>query len=110
FLVDDTGEPISVQLADQSFRRLCRVAKIHREDGGRFQPRLDDLRDSFAVHRVVAWYKAGANLNIMLPRLSTYLGHVQVSYTQRYLTMTPELLQQASLRFEAFAKPEEIYG
>jgi integrase/recombinase XerD len=110
FLVDDAGEPISVQLADQSFRRLCRVAKIHREEGGRFQPRLHDLRHSFAVHRIVAWYKAGVNVNMMLPRLSTYLGHVQVSYTQRYLTMTPELLQQASVRFEAFAKPEEIHG
>ena len=110
FLVDDKGEPISAQLADQSFRRLCRAAKIHREDGGRFQPRLHDLRHSFAVHRLVAWYKAGANVNMMLPRLSTYLGHVQVSYTQRYLTMTPELLQQASVRFEAFAKPEEIHG
>jgi hypothetical protein len=39
----------------------------------------------------------------MLPRLATYLGHVEFKHTQHYLTMTPELLQQASRRFEQFA-------
>ena len=36
----------------------------------------------------------------LLPALSTYLGHVSLSATQRYLTMTPELLEQANRRFE----------
>lgn len=35
--------------------------------------------------------------------LATYLGHVNLSGTQRYLTMTPELLAEASLRFERYA-------
>jgi len=34
--------------------------------------------------------------------LSTYLGHVSLSATQRYLTMTPELLEQANRRFEQY--------
>lgn len=106
FLVTDTGDALSVQLADQSFRRLCRLAQVHRNDGGRYQPRLHDLRHSFAVRRVVGWYKQGADVNLMLPRLSTYLGHVQLSYTQHYLTMTPDLLHHASARFESFAHPE----
>jgi site-specific recombinase XerD len=110
FFVTDTGDPISIQLAEQGFRRLCRIARVHRQDGGRYQPRLHDLRHSFAVHRLVAWYKAGADVNRMLPKLSTYLGHFQISHTQRYLTMTPELLQQASARFELFAQPEVIYA
>jgi len=38
----------------------------------------------------------------LLPQLATYLGHVHITGTQRYLSMTPELLQQASLRFERF--------
>jgi site-specific recombinase XerD len=110
FLVCDKGDPISVQLADQAFRRLCKVAQVRRQDGGRYQPRLHDLRHSFAVHRLIAWYKEDADVNLMLPRLSAYLGHFQLSCTQRYLTMTPELLQQASTRFEAFSRPEEIHG
>jgi len=36
-------------------------------------------------------------------RLSTYLWHVSLESTQRYLTMTPELLQQANNRFERYA-------
>jgi integrase/recombinase XerD len=95
FFVTDTGQPISIQLAEQGFRRLCKLAQVERQDGGRYQPRLHDLRHSFAVHRLIAWYKAGAEVNRMLPKLSTYLGHRQLSYTICYLTMTPELLQQA---------------
>jgi PAS domain S-box-containing protein len=38
--------------------------------------------------------------------LATYLGHVDVASTQRYLTMTAELLNEASLRFERYAQPE----
>jgi site-specific recombinase XerD len=106
FFVSDAGDRITIQLAEQAFRRLRELAKVNREDGGHFQPCLHGLRHSFAVHRLVEWYKAGSDVNLMLPKLSTFLGHLQVSYTQRYLTMTPELLQEASSRFETFAKPE----
>jgi len=41
-----------------------------------------------------------------LPQLSTYLGHAKIAATQVYLTMTPELLQQASRRFERYAFAE----
>jgi hypothetical protein len=42
----------------------------------------------------------------LLPHLATYLGHVGLASTQRYLTMTPELLAEASQRFERYAHPE----
>ena len=38
-----------------------------------------------------------------LPLLATYLGHVNISGTQTYLSMTPELLSEASKRFECYA-------
>jgi site-specific recombinase XerD len=41
----------------------------------------------------------------LLPALSTYLGHVDLSSTQRYLTMTPELLAEANRRFQRY-----VYG
>ena len=49
------------------------------------------------------WYREGADVQRLPPQLATHLGHVHIAGTQRYLTMTPELLQQASLRFERFA-------
>jgi hypothetical protein len=55
------------------------------------------------VHRVLAWYRAGKDVQQLLPQLATYLGHVDVRSTQRYLQMTPELLQEASRRFAQYA-------
>ena len=39
-----------------------------------------------------------------MQRLLPYLGHSKLRHTQVYLSITPELLQQASLRFEQYAK------
>jgi hypothetical protein len=54
------------------------------------------------VTRLVRWYREGADVQRLLPQLATYLGHVHITGTQRYLSMTPELLQQACARFEQF--------
>jgi integrase len=97
------GSPLSKSAAHSAFRRLRSHAGIVREGGPRQQPRLHDLRHSAAVHRLVAWYRSGADLHDLLPKLATYLGHVNLSATQRYLTMTPDLLHEASLRFERYA-------
>jgi integrase/recombinase XerD len=106
FLVSRTGGAITRHHAETAFRRLRDRAGVHRHDGARYQPRLHDLRHSFSVHRLVAWYREGADVNHLLPQLATYLGHLHVAATQRYLTMTPELLGQASLRFQRYALPE----
>jgi integrase len=76
---------------------------VRREGSARQQPRLHDLRHAAAVHRVIQWYRSGADLPRLLPLLATYLGHVDLSSTQRYLTLTLPLLQEASLRFERYA-------
>ena len=39
----------------------------------------------------------------LLPQLATYLGHVCAVGTQAYLSMIPELLGEASRRFERYA-------
>jgi site-specific recombinase XerD len=61
------------------------------------------MRHSFAVRRLTTWYQQGADVQALLPTLSTYLGHASIVSTQVYLTMTPELLAQASLRFALYA-------
>jgi len=103
FFVTCDGERVTLQIAERSFNRLRNSAGVHRNDGARYQPRLHDLRHAFSVHRLVLWYRQGADVQRLLPQLSTYLGHVHVASTQRYLTMTPELLQEAGLRFELYA-------
>jgi len=69
-------------------------------------PRIHDLRHTFAVNRLLAWYRQGVNLGSKLPLLSTYLGHTTVTGTQVYLHATAELLESAGRRFhEHFAIP-----
>jgi len=41
---------------------------------------------------------------VRLHQLSTFMGHVDPSSTQVYLTITPALLQEANQRFERFAE------
>jgi len=76
---------------------------VQRQDLCRYQPRLHDLRHTAAVHRLIAWYRSGEDLQVLLPRLVTYLGHVNLAATQHYLTLTPDLLNEASTRFGRYA-------
>lgn len=106
FFLDRHGKAISRQTAERYFRVIRDRIGLKRRDGAYFQPRLHDLRATFAVHRLVTWYRSGANVQRLLPQLSTYLGHVGLAETQHYLTMTPELLREASRRFESYASLE----
>jgi site-specific recombinase XerD len=99
-----TGTPVARHTAENIFSRLRVRAGILRHDGGRYQPRLHDLRHAFAVHRLVCWYRQGADVQRLLPQLATCLGHVNIAATQRYLTLTPELLHEASQRFELYTR------
>lgn len=106
FLATHTGQPLRYDSVNRDFGILRQRADIRRERTARYQPRLHDLRHTAAVHRVIAWYRAGVDVQHRLPQLATYLGHVDVSATQRYLTMTPELLEEASRRFARYADGE----
>jgi len=103
FLVTRQGTRPSRAGAESVFKQLREVAQVRRDDGSRYQPRLHDLRHAFAVTRLIRWYRDGADVQRLLPQLATYLGHVHIGGTQRYLSMTPELLRHASVRFERYA-------
>ncbi len=98
------GRALSQSATRNAFRRLRVLAGIESNSTGRQQPRLHDLRHTGAVHRLVAWYRNGDDLQYLLPQLATYLGHINLSATQHYLSLTPELLREASQRFESYAK------
>ena len=103
FFASRTGGVITLNRLEKVFVRLREHAGVQLPPSARWQPRLHDLRHAFAVHRLIVWYREGADVQVCLPLLSTYLGHVNVSGTQAYLTMTPELLAEASKRFERYA-------
>lgn len=78
------------EIWNHTFRRLRRIAGILRRDGIKTEPRMHDLRASFAVHRITSWIKGGADLNRMLPALAAYIGNATLSSTEQYLSLTPE--------------------
>ena len=90
FFLNKKHEVITEQSLQKTFQRLRTVAGIVRDDGACHQPRLHDLRHTFAVHRVTAWIRHGADLNRMLPALAAYIGQVGLHSTSRYLRLTPE--------------------
>ena len=102
-LANRDGTRLASSTVQTAFEALRRIAGVHGAEVGRRIPRLHDLRHSFAVHSLTAWYRQGADVQRLLPVLSTYLGHSDLEGTKVYLSMTPELLQQASLRFARYA-------
>jgi integrase/recombinase XerD len=110
FFVDRRGAAISLYRLEKDFGRLRKHAGVRRSEGSRYHPRLHDLRHTFAVNRLTAWYRQGADVQRLVHHLCVYLGHVGLASTQVYLTMTTELLQQASRRFERYARKEDSHA
>lgn len=106
FLVTRTGHRLSYDQVNRLFGRVRQAADVKREVQARYQPRLHDIRHTAIVHRVVAWYQAGLDVGQWLLPLSTYVGHGEIKSTQRYLSMTSELLTAASQRFERYAQED----
>lgn len=106
FFLDRNSKKIPIHKFERAFKQIRRRAGLQREGGSRCQPRLHDLRHTSAVHRLTSWYREGKDVQKLLPQLSVYLGHRYLAATQAYLSMTPNLLHQASLRFERYAIQE----
>jgi integrase len=88
--------PASLYVA---FRGALALAGIRH--GGRGKgPRLHDLRHTFAVLRLLSWYRRSEDLGAKLPLLATYLGHVGVASTQVYLHLTKDLVGEVTRRQE----------
>ncbi len=98
------GTRVVLNTLQAHFRRLRAVSDIRRSDGASYQPRLHDLRHTFAVHRLTSWYRQGKDVQRLVYHLSVYLGHAHLVDTQIYLSMTPGLLQEANARFECYSQ------
>ncbi len=61
---------------------------------GEHPPRLYDFRHTFATHRLYQWMREGKDVTAMLPYLSAYLGHAQLSDTYYYIHLVPGLFEQ----------------
>ncbi len=90
--------PLAYETLYKAFDEIIRGLGITRVAGQR-APRVHDLRHTFAVHRLLRWYRDGVDVQSRLLLLSVFLGHANVYSTQVYLTMTGDLLLEANKRF-----------
>lgn len=93
FFPQESGEMCRQYWIRKIFRNLCELAGI-RPVGG--SVRLYCLRHSFATHRIYKWLAEGKNVNAMIPYLSAFMGHSQISDTCYYIHLIPELLAEIS--------------
>lgn len=90
FFLTKAGLRINAGTASKTFRKVRERAGIARRDGILCQPRIRDIRYTFAVHRLTAWFRHGADMNRMIPALSAYMGQHDLGGAERYLRLTPE--------------------
>jgi integrase len=98
------GRPVNPGTISIVFHSLVPQLNIATPAGGT-PPHVHDLRHSFAVGRLLRWYRDGGNPADNLMKLSTFMGHVDPVSTAVYLTITADLMDAASQRFERFAAP-----
>lgn len=79
---------------DKTFRKVLKEANI--TGSGQRAPRLYDFRHTFATHRLYRWVRESKDLDAMLPYLSAYMGHAQLSDTHYYIHLVPGLFEEMS--------------
>src|SRR5258706_2128268 len=84
-----SGTQLKHRTLSITFRRLCNIAKIVRQKDAVYQPRLHDLRHTFAVHRIALWFRQRASVQKMLPLLAAYMGMITVTAMEKYRLLVP---------------------
>jgi len=103
FFVTERGQRLQGGVARRTFAQISCAIGLRVPTGTRRigrGPRLQDFRHCFATRRLIEWYRAGLDVEREMPKLATYLGHVDVGHTYWYIEAVPELLQLATERLE----------
>jgi integrase len=97
----DGYHPVLTRAISRVFRQLIPHLRLTIPQGV-LNPRLHDLRHSFAVGTLLKWYQSGTDPRNKLIHLSTFLGHVNPMTTAVYLQITTELLRAANQYYENY--------
>ena len=105
FFINDHGRPLRYNMVRKAVLHAQTFAGIVKDESAGHQgPVLHALRHSFAVQRLLIWYRTGVDVRAQLPNLSVYLGHLGMLETYHYLSATPELLTIAVEMFDRYAE------
>lgn len=98
FFAPDGGK-YSHSTVTHMWDQMLRSAGIPKNDDG---PRIHDLRHTFAVHCLKKWVDADKQINALLPVLSSYMGHVNLSSVNNYLRLTADVFPDITQRVEMY--------
>lgn len=105
-LISTNGTRLLPSRVNETFRQLTIEAGLGSASSS-CRPRLHDLRHTFAVSTMLDAYRRGEDPAVVLPILSTWLGHTEPRDTYWYLTGTAELLEAASARLNSLPDGED---
>lgn len=91
------GQPYTGVGIARTLKELLDAVGIRDQNGRR--PRVQDFRHSFAVAALLRWYESGADVQVNLPKLALYMGHVSIVSTAYYLRWMPAVVARAGERF-----------
>lgn len=57
-------------------------------------PRVYDFRHNYATRIIMKWFDEGEDVMVLLPYLSSYMGHVQFQSTAYYIHLLPDRLRK----------------
>jgi integrase len=95
------GGPLHYQGVNSTFRQLRRAAGLERP-AGQPQPRIHDIRHTFAIRALESCPDGRDRIAQHMLALTTYLGHSHVSDTYWYLQATPKLMRDIADACEAY--------
>lgn len=72
------------------FNKMLALTGCVRRDGVNRKPRIFDLRATFAERQISKWIEAGNAMDRLLPALSGYMGHVDLTASEQFLAVTPQ--------------------
>ena len=107
FLLSERGMRVQGGTARRMFAGISRAIGLRPDLGRRCGrgPRLQDFRHTFATRRLLEWYRSGLDVQRELPKLATYLGHVDIGLTYWYIEAVPELPALATTRLGSPRQP-----
>jgi integrase/recombinase XerD len=97
FFVSAAGRALSSSSVGNAFIRITTDLGLRTAE---VRPRVHDLRHTFAVRTLINWLRNGADVDVLMPVLATYLGHVDPVGTYWYLQASPELMELAAARLD----------
>lgn len=92
FFPHPDGGPLKTSWMTYQFHTCWKRSGLEK----RGNPRPYDLRHAFATRTMMRWIDSGKDVMVLLPYLSTYLGHAEISSTFYYIHLLPDRIRKSS--------------